>query len=570
MDPAVTEELLANGQLPNFELLSKEGRYNRLATINPPQSPVVWSSISTGAAPAGHGIYDFIQRDPADYRPYLSLHRQEKGRYVNPVGKETFWERMARDGKDACLLKWPMSFPPRPFDGRLLAGLGVPDIKGMLGTYSFLTTAPERISPDPKGRITRLVFQNDKARADIAGPFAASLNGRKEATLPLDIQRDESFATLRIGRQAFQLAPGRWSPWVSLRFDIGFFQNVSAHCRFLLRQITPDFELYITPLQVDYASSAMPISVPAGYAAELSEIIGPYATLGMAEDTAALNDGAISDAEFIALCDIVMAERELMFMHELDRFSHGLLACVFDTTDRIQHMFWRMRDTAHPLHDPLLAEQCGDVIARYYRWMDRILGVVREKRPDARLLVCSDHGFSAYRHSVHINNWLEKNGYLTRRPAPPANAAMADTYDWGRTRAYAVGFNGLYLNLKGRERDGCVPPDEAPHVMAELRQGLTDLSRNGERAVWAIHDGGGSGGPDLVIGFNEGFRASWQTAVGGITDGAVIEDNTRKWSGDHCCDAELTPGVFFASERHGAAGVMDLFELITGECPHED
>jgi predicted AlkP superfamily phosphohydrolase/phosphomutase len=564
MDPVVTEELLGNGHLPNFELLAKEGRYNRLATINPPQSPVVWTSISTGISPAGHGVFDFIQRDPASYQPYLSLHHQEKGRFINPIKNETFWEFLARNGKPACLLKWPMSFPPRPFDGRLLAGLGVPDIKGMLGTYSLLTTVPERISPDSKGRITKLVFQSGKAQADIAGPFAASRSGRKEATLPVSIQRQESCATLRIGRQAFQLAPGQWSPWVTLRFDIGFFRNVTAHCRFLLKQITPDFELYITPLQVDYASSAMPISAPAGYAAELRDNIGPYATLGMAEDTAALNDGALNDAEFIALCDSVMEERERMCMHELDRFSNGLLACVFDTTDRIQHMFWRMRDPAHPLHDPGLAERYGDVIGRYYRWMDRILGVVREKQPHARLLICSDHGFGGYRHSVHLNNWLEQNGYLTRKTAPAAATTMADTYDWSLTKAYAVGFNGLYLNLKGRERDGCVPSEETPRIIAELRQRLAGLLCNGDGAIRAVHGGGGRNGPDMVIGFNDGFRASWQTAVGGITGGTVIEENRKKWSGDHCCDAELTPGVFFSSALQAeATSVMDLFGLIT-------
>ena len=113
MDPVITEQMIGAGQLPNFERLADRGHYNRLATIHPPQSPVVWSTIATGVMPSGHGVFDFIHRDSATYRPYLFMHRLERGRYVNPVQAETFWERLAQQGVRSTLLKWSMGFFPR-------------------------------------------------------------------------------------------------------------------------------------------------------------------------------------------------------------------------------------------------------------------------------------------------------------------------------------------------------------------------------------------------------------------------------------------------------------------------
>nr|WP_281416803.1 alkaline phosphatase family protein [Geoanaerobacter pelophilus] len=236
-------------------------------------------------------------------------------------------------------------------------------------------------------------------------------------------------------------------------------------------------------------------------------------------------------------------------MYELNRFAGGLLGCVFDTIDRIQHMFWRMRDTAHPLHDPELAVRYGDVIGRYYCWMDRILGTVRERHPNVQIIICSDHGFKSYNHSVHLNTWLEQNGYLVRKPDVPSTDCMAELYDWNCTEAYSVGFNSIYLNLKGRERHGCILPEASQRIANELKNALATLGNGKVSAVRTVHSSLCQTGPDLVIGYNAGFRASWQTAVGSISDDLVIEDNLKKWSGDHCCDADLVPGVFFASEK---------------------
>jgi predicted AlkP superfamily phosphohydrolase/phosphomutase len=572
MDPTLAEQMMAAGELPNFARLAAMGSYDRLATVAPPQSPVVWSSIASGMNPGEHGVFDFIHRNPATYLPSLSLFRLEKGRYLNPVRATTFWERLAGCSIPATLLKWPMGFPPREFAGSLLAGLGVPDVRGMLGVYTLFTSIPEALPADAKGRIVPVVARSGRIATEIAGPFAASLTGRKEVAQPLDIIIEGDSAHCRVGRQTFTLREGEWSGWIAIPFDVGFFKSVIGLCRFHLKHLAPEFVLYMTPVNVSYNSAEFPVSHPPGYAGELNLAIGHYATLGMAEDTNALNDGVLDEDEFLSICYNVMDERESLFFHELSRFKEGLLACVFDTTDRIQHMFWRMLDDSHPMYEGELAERYADVIAGSYRRMDNVIGTIVERMPDACLLVCSDHGFGSFRRTVHLNTWLVQNGFMFLKPGANSCEGLFETVDWARTTAYAVGLTSLYLNVRGREKHGIVPEEEVTGMKQTLAERLTVLADDGQPVVHAVRDARllyhgkeQAVGPDLVVGFGTGYRASWQTAVGGVPEGPVIEDNLKKWSGDHCCDAGLVPGIFFSSQagllrNREVTGIAEVIE----------
>ncbi|NVN91166.1 MAG: alkaline phosphatase family protein [Desulfuromonadales bacterium] len=571
MDPTIAEQMMDDGHLPNFSRLKSQGQYDRLTTTNPPQSPVVWATIATGANPGEHGVFDFIERKPGTYIPSLSLFRIERGQYQNPVRSITFWERISSEGISASLLKWPMGFPPRYFEGKLLAGLGVPDIKGMLGTYTLFTTVPETFPADAKGRIVPVVPHRGRIDTEIHGPYAASLRGRKEVTCPLKIMVEGEAAHFLAGKQQFSLREGEWSNWHEVTFDVGLFRSTTGLCRFYLKKLNPEFVLYMTPVNVGYESSEFPISTPSGFARELSRQIEPFATLGMAEDTNAFNDGVLDEDEFLALCSSIMDERERMFFHELSHFKKGLLACVFDTTDRIQHMFWRMRDSGHPLYNEDLSHRYGDVISGYYRRMDRIIGTVMERFPDACLAVCSDHGFSTFRRAVHLNTWLVENGFMVLKSGAKGCEGLFDSVDWSKTKAYAIGFTSLYLNVHNREKSGSVLSEEISSIKRSLSDKLTGFYDRGQRVIHEVHDSQTlyhgpeqPKGPDLVVGYSAGYRASWQTAVGGVPDGPIIEDNLKKWSGDHCCDASFVPGVFFSNARvePGIRSVLEISGLI--------
>ena len=130
--------------------------------------------------------------------------------------------------------------------------------------------------------------------------------------------------------------------------------------------------------------------------------------------------------------------------------------------------------------------------------------------------------------------------------------------DWGATRAFSLGLTGIFINRSGRETQGTVNDgEELRQLKKELIQKLTGLVdvETGQTAILRVVDTESrfSGpyqydAPDLIIGYNSGYRASWEAATGRVTD-QTIEDNTRSWSGDHCVDPELVPGIFFSNRR---------------------
>jgi len=289
----------------------------------------------------------------------------------------------------------------------------------------------------------------------------------------------------------------------------------------------------------------------------LAKAIGTYHTQGMPEDTWALNEGRLDDDAFLQQCEDIHREREAMLWHELERYNDGLFVLVFDTVDRIQHMFWRAIDTTHPLYTPELGMRYGRVIEEWYQRMDRLVGRVLEKiDQETTLIVLSDHGFVSFRRAVHLNTWLREQGFLTLQDNRIEGRGYGQDIDWSRTQAYALGIGGIYLNLRGREPQGTVEPGEAAQqVLGEISKRLLALQdeKTGQPVIRRVlqreaiyHGAETEHAPDVFLGFHAGYRASWQTAVGGVPN-VVIEDNTKKWSGDHIVDPDLVPGVLFVN-----------------------
>jgi predicted AlkP superfamily phosphohydrolase/phosphomutase len=572
LDPNILEGLMARGEMPNFVRLAREGSFSFLETVNPPQSPVVWTTIATGQTPAGHGIYDFLTRDPGGYLPRLAILQQGKLGYQRPFAPDAFWDLASIKGIPCSIIKWPVTFPATPLTGNLLSGLGTPDMRGSLGRYTFFTTRdlpePERL----KGALVKLNATSGAIQTHIAGPFKFSFQGAVETTAPLEINLDEGRLSGLLDGAPFTLEEGCWSPWLRLTFKVGFLRSIGGMVRFYLESLKPDLNLYMTPINFDHDTKSPPLSYPSGYAGQLAQVVGPYATLGLAEDANALNEGLISEPGFLAGCDAILSERERMFGYELARFHQGILAVVFDSLDRIQHMLWRYLDEGHPRHDAAAAQRYAGIMAHYYRWMDRILGMALAKADGRTLLVvCSDHGFTTFRRMIHLNTWLVQNGFMALRQGCKAGREMFADVDWSRTVAFAFGLNSLFLNIRGREQQGALAPEDAGRALARLTARLGEFSDQGRPVLRQVHDPVAlydqrpdGRAPDLILGYNAGFRVSWQTALGEAPDGDVLADNLGKWSGDHCCDASVVPGVFLCNQGGLAINpnVRDILPLI--------
>jgi predicted AlkP superfamily phosphohydrolase/phosphomutase len=555
LDPNLVDQFLADGRLPNLARLARDGTYHRLGTTTPPQSPVAWSSFITAQEPAAHGVFDFIRRNPKNYFPDTSI-ADRIGERLPWKGKP-FWDAGAIHDLDLVALRMPLTFPAPRLNGRLLAGMGVWDVRGTAGTYAYFSTKPVK-DDDARGLQLPLVEDGAVLRGELPGPYTA---GKTDGvTEPFEIVLDgpqaaggKTHAVLKMQGKEYPLVEGRWSGWIGVEFRSFGIKGLT---RAILHHTAEKTTLYVSPINLDPAEPKYVISYPKQYAAELDGAIGHFHTRGMPFDFQALKDGVVSDDEFLAQCGAVTDETERMLFHELPRCPSGMLFAYFETPDIIQHMFWRTIDPENALYGDADSAAHRTVIADHYHQLDAIVGRVRAAMGDGgTLLVISDHGFAPFRRGVHLTAVLRDLGYLALLPGVASSPDFFKGVDWSKTRAYALGLNAVYLNRAGREGQGVVPPQDAAALAREIAAKLEAFvdPANGARAIKVVNlpDAGGAAAspdmPDLIVGYARGYRASWATGLGGVpleTTGV----NTSKWSGDHCIAPDEVPGVFFSSD----------------------
>ena len=579
MDYRVARDLMAGGRMPNFSRLAATGSFSALGTSTPAQSPVAWSTFITGLDPSGHGIFDFIHRDPTTTAPYLSTTKTESASRTLSIGSwtlplssakvtllrdgEPFWNVLEEHGVSTTIIRMPANFPPSGTATRELSGMGTPDILGTYGTFSYFSSAPGSTSRTVSGGRTVAVDVVDNiVRSDLAGPDNPFRTPVRQVTLPFTVYIDGQapIAKIAIGDEERVLKVGEWSDWIPIEFPLMPLQSVRGICRFYLKQTKPSLELYASPVNMDPLAPAMRLSTPASYTASLARTSGRYYTQGMAEDTKALSEHLLTRDEFLRQAKLVGDEVTKQYWSVLDNFSDGLLFYYFENLDQVSHMMWRARDPEHPAYDATTDAPYARVVEDLYVAFDQIVGETLQRMPpDTTLVVMSDHGFTSWRRAFHLNGWLRDHGYLAVRDASEGgDPGLLQNVDWSRTRAYGLGLNGLYLNLAGREHSGIVAPEDRAKLIEEIRTALLQTTdpQTARAAITKVFVGGeqraGAGhserAPDLIVGYAEGTRVSNESALGAVPPG-VFTDNTSEWSGDHCMDPEAVPGILLTNRR---------------------
>jgi predicted AlkP superfamily phosphohydrolase/phosphomutase len=535
---------------------------------------VAWSSFATGTNPGGHGIFDFISRDPATYLPDAALSRFERPKsafappqVVNSRKGQPLWHALSQAGVPSVVLRCPCTFPPEDLNGRMIAGVGVPDLRGSQNKGTFYTQ-DKNAQPRESEQVVILNSGSD-LKTHVIGPRNTRQSPASDTSCEIRLQVSKDRRSLLIetgGTPArIEVAEKSWSEWVRFKFKFSMLQSVTGIARFYARQIGPPIEFYVSAVNFDPAAPMFPVSAPASYAKDLAEEIGLFSTLGMAEDHNGLNNGRLDEAAYLAQCELVIEERERLMRFELDRFTEGFFFLLYDTPDRVQHMLWRFRDPEHPGYDPDLAREYSTLIEQHYARCDKLLTQVLDQvDEDTLLFVLSDHGFNTFRRAFDTNTWLCQNGLLALKDGRKPGEDMGEGFaavDWSRTHAYAVGLGGIYLNLKGREREGILEEGtEAERVRHAISSGLAEIpdaatQRAAVRSVSRREDlyTGlyAANAPDLLVNFHPGFRVSWESAVGGFAH-SLIADNLRRWSGDHIVDPEAVPGILFMNRRRGS------------------
>ncbi|REJ68557.1 MAG: nucleotide pyrophosphatase [Planctomycetota bacterium] len=594
LDPQLVDQFLSEGRMPNLAKLRDRGTYARLGTTWPPLSPVAWSSFSTGTNPGKHNIFDFLTRSPSDYGPRISSVLMRGSQRTLPLGpyriplsrprvdglrkSKPFWNVLGEAGIFSAILRVPITFPPDKFHGVQLSAMCVPDLRGTQGTFTYFSeeqgNQEQAALGDLGGERVAVVREGDTVRAELPGPQNPLREGDPAVSAPLIVKRGANGdATLQIGDARVRLTPGEFTDWIHVPFSLAPGVKARGVCRFFLKRFEAPFEMYCTPTHIDPDKPVMPISHPRVYSVYLAKQQGPFATLGLAEDTWSLSEQVMDEDAFLKMSYDIDEERQAMFFDALSRVRRGLVTCVFDGPDRIQHMFWRFQDEGHPALDDDAAKNDAHrhTIRDMYEKMDKLVGRTVEALDEkTALVVMSDHGFKPFRRGVDLNAWLRDAGFLKLKDgaATSDRVYMADV-DWSATKAYSLGLAGIFVNERGRETAGIVAPgEEKRQLVADICEGLSGL-RDEARDQVAIVEAVAresvyqgpyvEAAPDIIIGYNVGYRVSWDSAVGKCA-ARVFSDNTKAWSGDHCIHPQKVPGIIFSNLKFNTdePNIIDL------------
>ncbi|HWC65099.1 MAG TPA: alkaline phosphatase family protein, partial [Thermoanaerobaculia bacterium] len=326
VDAGIVERQIAAGRLPNLAALEKQGGFTPLLPPVPAQTPVSWASFSTGLDPGSTRIFDFLKRDPKTLTPTFAIAEEGEKPFLfgaaNPIvfalavllllgvvpqifarrwGRAVFlllgaagavgafvvvrrdlpsrqptainnrqgttlWQALGAAGRKAVVVRMPVTFPPDPFDGRLLSGLGVPDLSGRIGRPSFYTSDPFFA---PKGgndfsiELVRLDSNEGSIPTKIAGPpakYFGNPEGWLDAKMTLVVDADKKGLTIETSGTRTHLSAGEWSDWVSLAFPATPLVTLHGMAKFKLVSVAPEIGLYLSPVEFD------PRKLPPGFA----------------------------------------------------------------------------------------------------------------------------------------------------------------------------------------------------------------------------------------------------------------------------------------------------------------
>ncbi|MCB9385278.1 MAG: alkaline phosphatase family protein [Bryobacterales bacterium] len=582
MEPKIIRALIDSGRAPNFKKLAEMGVFRPLGTTIPALSPVAWSSFITGMSPGGHGIPDFIARDPLTYQPFFSIWEARDidrtlavgdyrfavsgGEVENLRSGRPFWSYLTEKGIPATVIKIPTNFPVEETATRAISGMGTPDVVDSFGVFTYYSSDPEdKEQALSGGEVIRAEVHDGRANLAFHGP-GNSLDASAEGPtrVPFTVHRDSTAPVVRIevGDQLYVVKEGEFSDWIKVRFDlIPHVASVAGITRIMVKQVHPHLKLYAQPINIDPEDQAMPVTYPPELGGEIARHIGPFWTKGLPSDTKAFDLKIFRDEDYVSQADLILDDRMALFDYEWANFSKqksGLFYFYVSSTDQDAHMLWRNMDDTHPMHAQSDVRYSG-YIQHVYERTDEMVGKVLPAVDDKTLLVvCSDHGFAQFGRQFHLNTWLRDQGYLVIKDYEKSKERTGvDDVDWDKTVAYGIGFNGLYLNRVGREERGVVSPEKAPEIIARITKELEaiDDPDTGKRPVHKVYerDQMYSGDridemPEMLVGYTPGYRCA-NDSILGETVRSIIDINTLAWGGDHSMAPELVPGSVFLSRN---------------------
>lgn len=575
---------------------------------------------------------------------------------------ESFWDTLSKNNIRSIGLFAPGAYPVvAEENAEILGGLGVPDITGSTGTWYVYSSEAFtffdmdtntggkvlRLNEEGDGRLSGKIFgpnnfyrieqfekqiealkknkedpkmtQGDKDNIDEKlqekeDEYSAWKSDSKKVTLDLWLTPDYQNQTVQfeLEGQTKKIKVGEWTEWFKVSFQMSPFVKVPALVRMRLIKCSDDeIRFFVPPIDISPESPPeyIRLTSPAPYSTTLAERNNLFETVGWACITHGLKDEEIDEDVFMEDIEFTMRKRNTLLRDQLGRKDWDMFFEVFYSTDRVQHMMYRLFDENHPQHNSQLAKRnmsfygnnitLKDSVLASYQAMDTIVGEVVDRidsgefGKDAVLMIVSDHGFAPFYHCVGINNLLIDQGFQVTKAdengepqtvksiVNSTDPSMLNFVDWDKSKAYSMGLGKIYINLKGREPKGIVEPEEYDALCKEIIEKFEAFKdpNTGERIVKKVYrrdeifkgqfwkegdvdfdfygpDGKHftenrftEGFADLYIGFYPKYRVSWGTSLGGLEE-EIIVPNEQKWSGDHVSvDPSEVRGVFFCNKK---------------------
>lgn len=552
--------------LPNLDGLISGQSVSGIDTTVPAQAAVAWTSFATGTSPGKHGVYGLISRDPATYRPvpgaidYLDATFDASGVLIgapaafNQRKGRTFWQMASSSGHRVKLLFVPYAYPLDEGERvEALAGEGLPDLRLTNSTFTLFgtdLTEAQATADVPGGDLVRLEGAGPYT-ADLVGPASASGAWSKVPVSVSVVGADK--VSVEVGGGRVEGRVGAFTDWVSLSFPLSSTVTAKGRVRFFPVQVGERTRIYASPVVADPRDPSLQVAAPAAFGKEVFDTYGDWKALGWSADTAALSSDLVPESLFALDLKDTLSRRVNIVLGELGRRDAELVVAVLSGADLASHMFMRLNDPSHPAYNAELAATYGSLVKDVYVQLDDAIGEIKKglKQGDT-LIIVSESGFQSFRREFQVNTWLLENGYLKLAPGvvrSDDNAVSLEQVDWKKTSAYAVGGGYIYLNVKGREAQGTVPPARARALAAEIATKLPQVRDGRDQVISRVLIGedlyrgeAASSAPDLVLTFLDGYQPGRATALGKIPM-ELFSDNKRRWSGDHAAsDPSDVPG----------------------------
>ncbi len=558
--PETIERLMKKGLLPNLSNLKDSGTYGHLQTIHASQTPIAWSSIMTGLDIGKHGVYDYLIRDPKSMQLKFGMNDERftpKGtEYVNLRKGKPVWEILGENEKKGISLFVPMAFPAKNFNGFIVAGMGIPDLRGAQGVPAIYSNESDF---EEKEDFYKLNFSDNKTVSKI---FAS-----KDLSKEFEIEILENKISIKIENvNEIILKQNEWSEWIETFFEQDD-KKIESFFRFkLLKFSNSEIRLYLSPVMYSPKQNFIPVVQPKELGKELIENAGMFKALSFESDVYGLKQKIIDEETWIEDMKYTFDKRIQVSDYLLKNKPWNFFMADYMPVDRVQHLFWRAIDKKHPLHDE--SKQYENTIDEVYAFTDQKIGeLLKNFTQDDLVFVVSDHGFCSYRKNVELNKILMEKGYLHLKDEKKSESL--NDIDWSKTKAYALGFGAIYINLQGRELYGVVEQKDYDLMREQIIEDLTGFSFQNELVLKNVlkREEAFSGGsleesPDLVPLYADGFRSGSDSTLGKVSSKEIVHDNLSKWSADHVGPFDFSDnfGIIFSNQQINVsnASVFDI------------